>query len=502
MSLALEDRMASTDTAWNSLTDRVAELEALGGVVQLLEWDQQTMMPKGGGAHRGVQLSTLTGLMHDKLSDPAVGDWLSALSEERDPIRVAAIRNIRRDHERAVKVPTRLVAKIAEASNNGFGAWMTAREANDFAPFRDSLATLVNLRREEIDALGPAEHPYDNLLDQYDPGSTTAQLVPMFARLRTELAAFIAEVSTKSGPAEIKGTWDTAGQHHLSNRVISAMGFRLNDGRLDASEHPFTVGMGSGDVRLTTHLYENDFLGGLTGTVHEAGHGMYEQGLPSKHAGTGLATAAGMGLHESQSRFWENVIGRSLPFFQWLAPMITDQWPQHTHTPEAWFGHANRVERSFIRVQADEATYNLHIIIRFELELKLLSGELSIDELPDAWNAAYSDLLGITPSTPNEGVLQDVHWSNGLFGYFPSYTIGNLYASSFRYQMEIDIPDMWDRVREGDFEAILGWMRTRVHEHGHLMDAPKIFAEAVGDRDPVADLMAHLRGRQGALYLD
>ncbi len=494
--------MASTDTAWASLTGRVAELEALGGVVQLLEWDQQTMMPSGGGPHRGAQLSTLTGLMHDRLSDPAVGQWLGALANDQDPVRAAAVRNVRRDHERAVKVPTRLVAEIAAASNSGFAAWMTAREANDFAPFHDALEHLVRLRREEIAALGPADHPYDHLLDQYDPGSTTEQLVPMFARLRSELATFIAEVSDQTGPAEVTGTWDIQGQKSLSDVVISAMGFRLSDGRLDPSEHPFTVGMGTGDVRLTTHLYEDDLLGGLTGTVHEAGHGMYEQGLPSNHAGTGVATAAGMGLHESQSRFWENVIGRSLPFFQWLEPLIREQWPESTASAEDWFGHANRVERSFIRVQADEATYNLHIIIRFELELKLLSGELAVADLPEAWNAAYTDLMGITPSTPNEGVLQDVHWSNGLFGYFPSYTIGNLYASSFRYQMESDIPDMWDRVARGDFAPILGWLRDKVHRHGHLLDAPDIFAAAVGDRDPVADLMAHLRGRQGALYGD
>ena len=492
--------MTASNTAWASLTERVTELEALGGVVQLLEWDQQTMMPSGGGPQRGTQLSTLTGLMHDRLADPQVGDWLAVLADESDPVRAAAVRNIQRDHSRAVKVPTRLVADLAKASNDGFAAWMKAREANDFGPFRDALATLIGLRQEEIAALGPADHPYDTLLDQYDPGTTTAQLVPMFARLRTELAAFIAEVGDRPGPAAVQGEWDLAGQTRLSNAVIEAMGFRMNDGRLDASEHPFTVGMGTGDVRLTTHLYADDLLGGLTGTVHEAGHGMYEQGLPVRHAGTGLATAAGMGLHESQSRFWENVIGRSLPFFEWLVPRINAEWPDSAHTAADWFGHANRVERSFIRVQADEATYNLHIIIRFELELKLLSGELSVDELPAAWNAAYTELLGITPESANEGVLQDVHWSNGLFGYFPAYTIGNLYASAFRYQMEADLPAMWENVAAGEFSAILDWMRTRVHDHGHTMDGPEIFANAVGDRDPVADLMTHLRGRQGALY--
>jgi len=492
--------MGSTDTAWASLQGRVAELEALEGVMQLLEWDQQTMMPSGGAPHRGSQLSTLSGLMHDRLSDPQIGDWLGHLDADTDPIRAAAVRNVRRDHERAVKVPSRLISEIAKASNSGFSAWMSAREQNSFAPFQPALERLVELRRSEIAALGPAEHPYDHLLDQYDPGSTTAQLHPLFARLGAELATFIAEVSQYEGPRSISGQWDLEGQQRLSDTVISAIGFRLNDGRLDAAQHPFTVGMGIGDVRLTTHLYADDLLSGLTGTVHEAGHGMYEQGLPSNHTGTSVASAAGMGLHESQSRFWENVIGRSEPFFEWLVPHITEQWPDSTHTAADWFGHANRVDRTFIRVQADEATYNLHIIIRFELELKLLSGEISVADLPEAWNAAYSDLLGIRPTNPNEGVLQDVHWSGGLFGYFPSYTIGNLYAASFRFQMEADIPDMWQRVSRGDFGPILGWLRDNVHRHGHLLDAPEIFHNAVGDRDPVTDMMTHLRGRQGALY--
>jgi carboxypeptidase Taq len=492
--------MASTETAWTSLKGRIAELEALEGVIQLLEWDQQTMMPSGGAPHRGNHLSTLSGLMHDKLADPSVGQWLHALEGESDPIREAAVRNLGRGHGRAVKVPTRLVADIATASNVGFGAWMAAREANDFSLFQSALERLVELRREEIDCQGPAENPYDHLLEQYDPGSTTAQLKPMFARLRTELAQFIDTVSDAEGPKAVSGQWDVDSQKAFSNEVLSAIGFRLNDGRLDAAEHPFTVGMGPGDVRLTTHLYADDLLGGLTGTIHEAGHGMYEQGLPTAHAGTGVAAAAGMGLHESQSRFWENVIGRSLPFFQWLVPRIQRHFPDDTLTAEDWFGHANRVERSLIRVQADEATYNLHIIIRFELELALLNGELSVAELPDAWNAAYKDLLGITPESPAEGVLQDVHWSNGLFGYFPSYTIGNLYAASFRYQMESDVPDLWDRVASGDFGPVLSWLRDKVHRHGHVVDAPEIFRQAVGDRDPVADLMAHLNGRQGRLY--
>jgi len=286
----------------------------------------------------------------------------------------------------------------------------------------------------------------------------------------------------------------------VSKRVLETMGFRPADGRLDEAQHPFTVGIGPHDVRLTTHYYTDDLLGTLGGTIHEGGHGLYEQGLPMAWARTGLATAASFGLHESQSRFWENAIGRSLPFFRWLEPLLKAEWPALDITAEQLYGAANRVQPDLIRIKADEATYNLHIIVRFQLETALLEGRLQVAELPDAWNDAYERIVTVRPTDVVDGVLQDVHWASGLFGYFPSYTMGNLYAASFRRQMELDVPEMWTLVERGDFAPILGWMRQKVHERGHIVDAPQIVRDAVGDRDPVADLVDHLRERQGALY--
>jgi carboxypeptidase Taq len=479
---------------------RVGELQALDEVAQLLEWDQQTMMPAGGAAHRGKHLAAISGLHHSRIADPAVGDWLSALTGTTDPVQTAAVRNLRRRHERAVRVPVDLVRRLAEASNAGFGTWLQAKASDDFSIFQPSLETLVELRREEVAHLGEAAHPYDHLLDLFDPGSTTAELQPMFARLSTALADFIREVSDHPGPAALDTNFDVEGQAKLSQYILNHIGFRTEDGRLDIAAHPFTVAMGTGDVRLTTRYQEEELLSGLGSTIHEAGHGMYEQGLPQRWAGTGLAQAAGMGMHESQSRFWENIIGRSLPFFRWMAPQMQQIWPDKAITAEALYGAANRVQPSLIRVEADEATYNLHIVIRFELELALLAGEIEVAELPEAWDAAYERVLGVRASGPAQGVLQDVHWSAGLFGYFPSYTIGNLYAASFRFQMESDLPEMWDEVRAGQFEGVLGWLRNKVHDRGHCQDAPEIFRAAVGDRDPVADLMAHLTSRHGALY--
>jgi len=492
--------MATMATAWELMRGRVGELEALDEVAQLLEWDQQTMMPGGGAPHRGKHLATITGLQHSRIADPAVGEWLNTLAETADPVQQAAVRNLRRRHERAVQVPVDLVQRLAEASNTGFGAWLDAKGNDDFARFQPALQTLVELRREEISHLGEAEHPYDHLLDVYDPGSTTAQLRPMFSRLSDALSAFIQEVADKAGPAELTERFDVVGQSRLSQRILKDLGFRTSDGRLDVAAHPFTVSLGAGDVRLTTRYREEELLSGLGSTIHEAGHGMYEQGLPQRWAGTGLAQAAGMGMHESQSRFWENVIGRSLPFFRWLTPIMQEIWPSKSITAEGLYGAANRVQPSLIRVEADEATYNLHIVVRFELELALMNGDLEAADLPEAWDAATDRILGVRAPGPAQGVLQDVHWSAGLFGYFPSYTIGNLYAASFRYKMESDLPEMWTDVQNGRFEDVLGWLRTNVHDRGHVRDAPELFKEAVGDRDPVADLMAHLRSRHGALY--
>ncbi len=492
--------MADAAAAWKQLKCRVGELEALNEVAQLLEWDQQTMMPAGGASHRGKHLAAIAGLQHTRLADLAVGGWLDTLGDSVDPVQRAAVRNLRRHHDRAVRVPVELVQRIAEASNTGFGAWLHAKASDDFSTFQPALETLLALRQEEIAHLGETEHPYDHLLDVYDPGSTTAELRPMFARLSKALAEFIREVGEREGPPPLTASFDVGGQARLSQRILESIGFRTTDGRLDVAAHPFTVAMGVRDVRLTTRYQADEILSGLGSTIHEAGHGMYEQGLPQRWADTGLAQAAGMGMHESQSRFWENIIGRSMPFFQWMAPIMAEIWPAEAVSAEALYGAANRVQASLIRVEADEATYNLHIVIRFELELGLLCGEIPVADLPEAWDAAYERVLGVRATGPAQGLLQDVHWSNGLFGYFPSYTIGNLYAASFRFQMESDLPHMWTQVADGHFEEVLGWLRAKIHDRGHAEDAPDLFRAAVGDRDPVADLMTHLRSRHGVLY--
>lgn len=488
--------------AWNSLSHRISEIESLHQATSLLSWDQQTMMPAGGAAGRARQMSTLTAISHERTVADEVQDWLETLEASSDalsPVQTAAVARFRRRSTRARRVPVDLVRALSKATSTGMGAWVQAKQANDFSLFRPALTEIVSLVRQTAACHEPLDHPYDALLGEFDPGSTVAELQPMFDRLGSELSAFVAATKDRPGPDPLDLVLDEEGILAVGKQVIEALGFRMQDGRLDTSVHPFTVGVNPHDVRLTTHSHSDDLLSSLAGTIHECGHGLYEQGLPDDWNGTGIAAAAGVGLHESQSRFWENIIGRSRPFFGWLVSVLSKRWPDHSFDAEALYGAANRVCPSMVRIKADEATYNLHIILRFRLELSMLTGDLQVHDLPGAWDDLSQELLGIRPTSLGEGCLQDVHWSHGYLGYFPSYTIGNLYSASFKKAMEVEIPDLWDRVGQGDFSPGLDWLRDKIHSRGNLVDAPEVFRDAVGDRDPVADLMDHLHSRHGAL---
>ncbi len=487
--------------SWTALRNRLEELQHLHGMRALLEWDKQVKMPPAGASARAGQLELISGLAHNKLTDPRVGDWLSSLEGcELDPFHAAAVRNVRKSYERAVRLPEDLVRATSRAEAEGFGAWVTAKQADDFSGFAGPLAEILRLKREAMSLLRTNEaHDYDVLLDQYDPGATVAMLDPMFDRLASGIGELLDALDGRPGPDPLEGTWAVAGQQALHDELIAALGYDLSAGRMDEAEHPFTITFGPGDTRITTHYYEDDLIKGLGGTVHETGHALYEQGIPRDWRGTGVGQAAGMGLHESQSRFWENFIGRSLAFGRFLAPKLRAHLGGDL-TAEQLYGAQNRVGRSLIRISADEATYNLHIIVRYRLEKSLLTGALEVGDLAEAWADTYAEVVGVRPASPAEGVLQDVHWCSGAFGYFPSYTIGNLYAASLGAALEAERPGLWDEVESGDFAPTLAWLRERIHSQGHLMDAPEIMAAAVGERDHVADLMDHLWGRQGALY--
>ncbi len=487
--------------AWQWLRRQVSEMETMDGVIGLLEWDQQTMMPSAGGPLRSQHLALMSRLRHQVLADPLLGRHLQQLeSEDPDRLQRAALRNLSRSHARARRVPAHLVERLASASSRGFNAWIRARERNDFGELAPALSLLVELTVETCRHIDDSRHVYDVLLDDYDPGTDTASLRSMFSRLGDGLREIMGAVRQVDPLPALDRHFQPEEQRDMQLRVVRALGFDLEAGRLDAAEHPFTVGLGPGDVRITSRVHPDNLLGGLGAAIHEAGHAMYEQGLPANLRGTTLCQPASMGLHESQSRFWENYIGRSLPFFRWMEPMLGEHFPGTDATAMDLYRGANRVVPGLIRVQADEVTYNLHVSIRFQLELALLEGRISVDELPDAWNEAYHRTLGIRPDSLVHGVLQDVHWASGLFGYFPSYTLGNLYAALLGEAISAQVPDLWGQVERGHFSPVLAWLRENIHSQGHIMDSPQLLRQVAGDRDPVDALLAHLWERHGRLH--
>ena len=486
-------------TEWSALVSHLTEIETLDGVAGTLGWDEQTYMPRKAAELRVSQMALLARLSHERLTDERIGRWLEVL-DTNDPIQRACHRNLGRAYRRERRVPADLVDRLARARSEGFQSWIDAKQASDFARFLPSLEQLLELSKQRAAAIDPSRHPYEVLLEQYDPGTSVEGLRTMFARLREGLVPLLEAIASRPQLPEIDDELDVSRQWALNHDIAAALGFDFEGGRLDASEHPFSTGQGEGDVRITAHLKPRDMLAGLGGTIHETGHGLYEQGLPHRHRGTTVREAASYGLHESQSRFWENYIGRSLPFARFAAGLVKKHFPESDISAQRIYEAQNRVERGLIRTEADEVTYNLHIIIRFELELALFEGTLAPRDLPAAWNEKYQQYLGITPPSDARGVLQDVHWSGAAFGYFPSYTLGNLYAASIGRAIARDVPDLWSRVERGDFAPILAWLRTRIHDKGHLLEAPEIVREAVGERDYVADLLDYLWARQGSLY--
>lgn len=490
----------STEEIWAAVQTELREASLIYGASATLAWDQQTYMPPGAAALRGEQMAVLSRMVHERLSSPQLGVWLERLATADLPgDGNVAVERLREDYARRVRIPASLVERSARASAMGFEGWMKARESGDFAQFAPHLEEHLDIARQRAAAIDPSGHPLQVLMNEFDPGVTIEQLKPMFARLQEGLSELIKAVADQPS-RDLKGTWPTDQQLAMHRVIAEKLGYDFNTGRIDVAEHPFTISLGHGDTRITTHVYEDDLLSGLGGTVHETGHALYEQGLPARLFGTGLDEAASFGLHESQSRFWENAIGRSRPFFAWMKPLLDEYFPGNSASVDDLYRAANSIQPGLIRVSADEVTYNLHVIIRVELELALFDGELSIADLPEAWNDRYERYLGVRPTSDTEGVLQDVHWSSGAFAYFQSYTLGNLYAASFHEVLHEQMPDLDDKVAAGDFAPILGWLRTNIHDKGRTLYGDDRARAVFGDRDPVDDLLNYLWARHGSLY--
>lgn len=489
------------------LLERMGELADLSQIAGLLTWDQETFMPPGGSSFRASQLATIQALLHERLLDPKLGELLARAEAEpklSDTER-RSIFNLARERRRAERVPLALVQALARQQSLAVEAWKSAREAKDFSRFAPHLRALLELRREQADAIGHEGERYDALLDGYEPGMRTERLLPIFAELREALVPMVQKVTEASPPPRWRYEehhFPVEAQRAFSELLVERMGFETTKGRLDRSTHPFTCGIGAGDVRLTTRYDERNPWVSIFGTIHEAGHGLYEQNLPEAHLRDPIGKAASMGLHESQSRLWENAIGRSLAFWEGMENEFRRAFPAALEgvSMREVQAAACQVKRSFIRVDADELTYNLHILLRFELELAMIRGELEVEDLPAAWNAKMERFLGITPRDDGEGVLQDIHWAWAEFGYFPTYTLGNLYAAILYERMREEMGGFDEGLRRGELLPIRDWLVEKVHRMGHRYDAEEIVRRATGESLVTGPLLRYLASRYGELY--
>lgn len=489
------------------------EAATLGSVAQLASWDQETYMPNAAAEGRAEQSSLLARLVHERSTDPKVGDLLAACESDaalKADARIAAnIREMRRDYDLATKLPGSLVAELAEVGSKSQHVWKEARKKSDFAMFKPWLERMMTLTRKKAECYGIPQggEIYDALLNEYEPNARAADIERVFAPLRVKLSALVAELTTKGkapSDAPLRAHASKDRQHAFGLFILKAIGFDLDAGRLDVTTHPFCSGFAPGDTRLTTRYDENYFAGALYGTLHEAGHGLYEQGLPKNDGlfGQPLAEAISLGIHESQSRMWENFVGRGKPFWEWALPHARQHLgdPFSSFSLDQVYAAANIVRPSYIRVEADEATYNLHIMLRFGIERDLVSGRLSVDDLPHAWNTAFKDLLGIEVPNDAQGCLQDVHWSFGLIGYFPTYSLGNLYAAQLWEKIRTDIPTLDDQFRRGEFASLLTWLRTNIHAPGRQYSAGELCQRVTGKPLEAEPLLRHLEGKLRPIY--
>ena len=469
------------------------------------------MLPVQGAEYRAEQMAYLSGLIHQRRTDRQLGDWLGELAESplaADPHSDAGanIRQLKRNYDRATKLPQSLVEELSRSASLGQHIWEQARRDNDFPRFAGVLAKTYELKRAQADAYGYEDSPYDALLEDYEPGERVAHLTQVLADLRDALVPLVAQIAASGRQPDqsiLRRSFPTARQSEFGRKVASEIGFDFRRGRIDVTAHPFCTSLGPHDTRLTTRYDEHFFSTALFGTMHEAGHGMYEQGLPADQFGLPVGDAISLGIHESQSRMWENLVGRSESFWRHFFPQAARIFPEALAdvSPEAFYYAINDVQPSLIRVEADEATYNLHILMRFELEQALLSGDLPVADVPSAWREKYKSYLGIEPENDADGSMQDVHWSAGLVGYFPTYSLGNLYASQFFEIADQELGGLHQQFERGEFVLLREWLRDKIHRHGQRYKAGELVERVTGKPLSHEPLMRHLRGKLGRLYL-
>jgi len=476
-------------------TSRWREMSLLDSTAAVLGWDEQVMMPHGGASWRASQFSLLARMSHAIIVDPKLGDALRAVAaDETDPALAAQAREGLRRHERAARLSPELVAELAEVCSLAQPEWRKARHDSDHERFRPWLERIVRLKRMEADSVGWKDHPYDALIDEYEPGTTTGSIRTLFAELAPAVSAIVARRAYETPVLEPAGNYPIDEQKKLGEMAARSVGFCFESGRLDVSTHPFCSGIAPGDCRLTTRYKPTGFVESFFGVLHEVGHGLYEQGLPAELAGTPLGQAASLGIHESQSRLWENQIGRSKPFWEFWYPIVRTFFPGPLKgaSLDSFLKTLHVARPGFIRVEADETTYNLHIVLRFEMETALLSGDLSVADLPSAWNGRFEALLGLKVPDNRHGYLQDVHWSGGGLGYFPTYTLGNLYAAQFMAAARRALPDLEKDLMRGCSAGLLEWLRKNIHAKARSLRPEDLCSQATGEAPTTRYLLAHL----------
>lgn len=498
----------NNDTILEQLKKNLAEIQHLEHAAALLDWDQQVNMPAGGADARALQLATLQKMAHELFIADSTGDLLEKLNESdypEDSLDACLIRVVREDWNKDRKIPSELVEELASTTSRAQEVWARARTDNDFQLFQPWLEKILELNQRQADLLGWEEHIYDALLDLYEPHMKSNQVSVIFNELREGLVPLVQEIAARRDAVDgsfLERDFDVSRQWDFGMQALTAIGFDLERGRQDKSTHPFTTNFSRNDVRVTTRVHADNMKSALFSTLHEGGHGLYEQNVGSELEGTPLGTGTSLGIHESQSRLWENLIGRSRAFWEHYYPQLQQLFPADLQgvNVDQFYRAINLVEPSLIRVEADEVTYNLHVFLRFDLERELLSGQLAVADLPQAWNDRMEQYLGIRPHNHTDGVLQDVHWSAGLMGYFPTYALGNLLSVQFYHQAQLALPDLEEQILRGEFSPLREWLTENIYRHGRKFYPQELVKRVTGGDISAKPFLEYARIKFGAIY--
>lgn len=489
----------TNNTAFTDLMAFQRQTEALGKIAERLGWDQETMMPRGAADQRGEEMAAIEGVLHARRTDPRIADWLAA-AEVPDATGAAQLRLIRQSYDRSIKVPADLAEALARLTSVAQGIWAEARAAGKVADFLPTLAEVLNLKRQEAAALADGGDLYDALIDDYEPGATAETLGAMFGRMRPRLVALRENVLGRPMPKALEGHFSADSQMRMARDLGTAFGYDWSRGRMDMAVHPFSSG-GGNDSRITTRVVETDPFNCFYSTIHEVGHSSYELSIDPDYGMTPIGHGCSMGVHESQSRIYENQIGRGRAFTGWMFDQMRERFGEFgIRDADTFYAAVNRVQPGFIRTEADEVHYNLHIMMRFDLERALIRGDLGVDGLEAAWNDRFRADFGVVVDQPAHGLLQDVHWSCGLFGYFPTYTLGNVYAGCLHQALRAAVPDLDAQLATGDTSAATGWLRENLQRHGGLRTPRDTIAHACGFDPHEGPLLDYLEAKFAGLY--